>query len=146
VRAGDHDYDADETRWRDISRLATHGASTLGIDANVVAYRLGLSWLEETLAYLEQNRFGLKKLVEELLPGVVYRVPEATYLAWLDFSALELPLEAAEFFLVHARVAMNPGPAFGGNGEGHTRLNFATSARILEQAVHRMADAVARYG
>jgi bifunctional pyridoxal-dependent enzyme with beta-cystathionase and maltose regulon repressor activities len=38
---------------------------------------------------------------------------------------------------------MNPGLAFGSNGVGCTRLNFATPARILERAVQAMADAVA---
>jgi cystathionine beta-lyase len=135
--------DNDESRWQQISRLASHGASTLGIDANVAAYRFGASWLDETISYLDTNRRRLAELLGQLLPGVKYRIPEATYLAWLDFNELELPVEPADFFLEHARVAMNPGLAFGSNGTGCTRLNFATTARILERAVQAMADAVA---
>lgn len=37
---------------------------------------------------------------------------------------------------------MNPGVAFGQNGSGHARLNFATTPSILEQAVKAMAAAV----
>ena len=134
--------DDDERRWQEIPRLATHGASTIGVDANATAYRLGAGWLDETLTYLDGNRRLLAELLAELLPGVGYQIPEATYLAWLDFKELQLALEPADYFLEHARVAMNPGLAFGSNGKGCTRLNFATTRTILEQAVTAMATAV----
>lgn len=132
----------DEEIWGSISRLATHGASTLGIHANRVAFNEGGDWLDETLVHLERNRRLLAELLSDLLPDVNYVVPEATYLAWLDFNALGLDEEPAEFFLDNARVAMNPGLAFGENGRGCSRLNFATSGGILEQALAAMAKAV----
>jgi cysteine-S-conjugate beta-lyase len=135
---------ADEARWQQISRLRTHGASTIGIEANVAAYRAGAAWLDATLGYLDANRRLLAALLAELLPEVAYTVPEGTYLAWLDFGALDLDEEPAEYFLAAARVAMSPGLAFGAGGKGYARLNFATSSKILEQAVTAMADAVPR--
>lgn len=134
--------DTDEERWQQISPMRTHGASTIGIEANLAAYRGGAGWLDETLRYLDRNRRLLAELLAELLPEVRYTIPEATYLAWLDFNALHLPEEPADFFLEQARVAMNPGLAFGANGVGCSRLNFATSSAILEQAVTAMATAV----
>ena len=134
--------DEDEERWQKISRLSTHGAATLGIDSNLAAYRYGASWLDQTLAYLDGNRRLLAELLADKLPDVGYVMPEATYLSWLDFGELGLGVEPAEFFLEHARVAMNPGIAFGANGTGCARLNFATSASILERAVTALADAV----
>ena len=41
-------------------------------------------------------------------------------------------------------VVLSPGPDFGPQGEGFVRLNFATSAAVLEALVARMASAVAR--
>ena len=134
--------DADEARWQTIPALATHGVSTIGIDANTAAYNDGGEWLDETLVYLDGNRHFLAEMLADLLPDVQYRVPEATYLAWLDFGKLSLPSEPAEFFLEHARVAVNPGLAFGSNGTGCIRLNFATTRAILERAVTAMANAV----
>lgn len=136
--------DVDEERWQSIPHLKTHGASTIGIRANVAAFRDGAGWLEEALAYLDGNRRYLGELLTEHLPGVGYTVPEATYLAWLDCTALDLPGEAAEFFLERARVATNPGPAFGADGAGCLRLNFATSRTILDRAVTAMGAAVSR--
>ncbi|MGI8880729.1 MAG: MalY/PatB family protein [Jatrophihabitans sp.] len=134
--------DVDEDRWRQISMMKTHGASTMGIASNLAAFRSGGEWLDNTLAYLDTNRRLLGSLLQEHLPGVGYRVPEATYMAWLDFSALDLPDEPAAFFLEEARVAMNPGLAFGANGAGCARLNFATTTAILEQAITAMGKAV----
>ncbi len=134
--------DADEERWQQISMMKTHGASTMGIVSNLAAYRSGAAWLDATVAYLDNNRQLLGSLLHDHLPGVGYTMPEATYMAWLDFTALELSAEPAAFFLEHARVAMNPGVAFGANGAGCARLNFATTSGILEQAITAMGKAV----
>lgn len=134
--------EADRQRWGRISTLETHGASTLGIRASVAAYELGEPWLESALTYLDANRRLLGELLAHHLPEVGYRPPEATYLAWLDCRSLGLEQEPAEFFLRRAKVATNPGPAFGGDGPGHLRFNFATSQRVLEAMVEAMGDAV----
>jgi cystathionine beta-lyase len=135
--------DADDEVWRQLPHLKTHGTSPLGIAAHLAAYRHGGPWLEAALAHLDRNRRLLGELLAAHLPGAGYVMPEGTYLAWLDFRSLHLPAEPAELFLDRARVALNPGLDFGDDGAGHARLNFATSAAILEQAVTAMAAAVA---
>ena len=69
-------------------------------------------------------------------------MPEATYLAWLDCSALGLGDDPAAVFLERGRVALNSGPTFGSGGAGHVRLNFATRPDLLEEGVRRMASAL----
>jgi cystathionine beta-lyase len=69
-------------------------------------------------------------------------MPEATYLAWLDCRRLGLE-NPATFFLEQAKVAVSDGAAFGAPGQGFVRLNFATSAALLERIVTAMAAAVA---
>jgi cystathionine beta-lyase len=73
---------------------------------------------------------------------VRYGVPQGTYLAWLDCRPLDLPADPAEIFLDRGKVALVSGPVFGTGGEGHVRLNFATSPGVLEEAVRRMASAL----
>ena len=65
--------------------------------------------------------------------------PQAGYLAWLDCRELGLGDDPAEAFLERGRVALSPGPTFGEQGRGFARLNFGTSAALLEEAVRRMA-------
>ncbi len=49
--------------------------------------------------------------------------------------------DPAAAFRERGRVALSPGPGFGTGGEGHARLNFATSPAVLAEAVERMASA-----
>jgi cysteine-S-conjugate beta-lyase len=121
-----------------------HGASHLGAIAHVAALRHGGAWLDELLRGLDRNRRLLGELLARHLPEVGYREPQGTYLAWLDCRTLGLAEDPAAVFLERGRVALNSGPSFGTGGEGHVRLNLATSAEILEQAVRRMAAALQR--
>jgi cysteine-S-conjugate beta-lyase len=115
-----------------------------GVDATVAAWDDGQPWLDEILAQLKANRDWLAQTLSAELPGVTMRVPEATYLAWLDCRALELPTPAGQFFLDHAKVGLNFGETFGAQYPGFARLNFATPAPVLREIVARMADAVKR--
>ena len=122
--------------------LGTPGIT--GLDATIAAWDHGQPWLDAMLRRLQANRDWLARTLPEALPGVRMRVPEATFLAWLDCTALELPMPAGRFFLEHARVGLNAGETFSPRHAGFARLNFATSPEILEQIVGRMSEAVRR--
>jgi cystathionine beta-lyase len=117
--------------------------SVLGIRATVAAWREGGGWLDAVLRQLDANRRTLAAFVRERLPEVRHRMPEGTYLAWLDFSALRLEPTAAAFLLERARVALNDGADFGREGQC-ARLNFATTPSILQEICERIALAVGR--
>ena len=73
-----------------------------------------------------------------------HHVPESTYLAWLDCRRLEMQagVTPQQHFLDRARVALSEGSDFGGPGQGHVRLNFATSTEILEEILSRLSKAL----
>jgi cystathionine beta-lyase len=116
--------------------------SVTGVDATVAAWDHGQAWFDDIVVRLRANRDWLARTVAQALPGVVMRPPEATYLAWLDCTALDLGMPAGQFFLDRARVGLNAGEAFGERYGAFTRLNFATSPAILEQILGRMSDAL----
>ena len=120
-----------------------HEPSTLGVVAAIAAYRHGREWLGDVNAYLDRNRRLLADLVDAELPGVGLRLPEATYLAWLDCSALGLPELPGEWFREHAGVTLTAGALCGKGFEDHVRLVFATPAPILREIVANLADALA---
>jgi len=113
-----------------------------GVDATIAAWDEGQPWLDAILLQLEANRDWLMQHLGEALPGVSLRRPEATYLAWLDCSALNLPVPAGRFFLDSARVGLNAGETFGERYAAFARLNFATPAPVLKEIVGRMSDAI----
>jgi len=120
------------------------GTSNPGLIAHAAAYRRAGPWLHDVLGYLDRNRIRLSELVAQLLPGVVYRPPEGTYLAWLDCTALDLGDRPGSFFADHARVVFTEGVDCGDAGRGCVRLNLATPQPILDEIVDRMAKALAQ--
>jgi cystathionine beta-lyase len=119
-----------------------HRAGHLGVIASVAAFSRGRPWLAGLLARLDANRRLLGELLERDLPAISYAEPEAGYLAWLDCRELGLGDDPAAVFLERGKVALSPGPPFGGEGKGFARLNFGTSSGLLEEAVRRMTHAV----
>lgn len=137
--------EADRAALRRVPPVANHGTSPLGIVANTAAWDGGGPWLAALVRRLADNRALLEALVAEQLPGARLRRLEATYLAWLDVRALAddgADGEPASRALARGRVMVNDGRTFGPGGEGHVRLNVATSRGRLEDAVHRLAAAL----
>ena len=132
----------DRERWEAMGLFAAHGASNPGVAANIAAYRYGEAWLDEVLGYLDESRHLLAELLSRHLPGVRYRPPDGTYLAWLDCTALDLPGSPGELVTDRAHVTVVDGPAFGDGGAGSFRLNFATPQPILAEMVERAAAAL----
>jgi cystathionine beta-lyase len=119
-----------------------HGAATLGVVASTAAYREGKPWLDGVLDYLSESRRTLGALVVEHLPGAVYREPEATYIGWIDTTALEIDGPPAAFFREHAGVVLTEGALLGRGYEDFARVVFATPRPILREAFESMGDAV----
>jgi cystathionine beta-lyase len=109
--------------------------NTFGVAATLAAWRDGDTWLSELRQVLARNAALVR---EELPPRVRYRVPEATFLAWLDCRDLDLDTDPYTFFLKEARVLLYDGRSFGAEGEGFVRLNFATSESILRDILRRI--------
>lgn len=114
----------------------------IGIDATIAAWRYGQPWLKEVMVQMEANRNRLTEFLAKEMPGIKYRQPEATYLGWLDCTALNLGQSPFEFFLERAKVGLMEGANFGEAGVGKVRLNFGTSGEILDQILDRMAQSI----
>lgn len=114
-----------------------------GLVASQIAYAGRCdSWLRALRKYLTENRDFLVDYMARHMPGVRVTVPQATYLAWLDFTSFDLEKSPYEFFFQNAKVALSDGALFGEDGKGHVRLNFGTSRRILKQGLDRMRKAL----
>ncbi len=125
-----------------VQHLRLHVAS-LGLRAAQAAFSGECDdWLKELRGYLVANRDFLVNYVTKNMPGVRITIPKATYLAWLDFTQLNLEESPFRFFLETAKVALVDGTLYGENGRGHVRLNFGTSRRILQEGLERMDRAL----
>ena len=71
-----------------------------------------------------------------------YRIPDFSYLAWLDLKELNLGENPSDILLEKGKLAVNAGVTFGAESASFIRLNFATSEEILDEAVSRMVSCV----
>jgi cystathionine beta-lyase len=110
--------------------------------AALAAYRHGQEWLTALLHYLNGNRDVLLAYLAQHLPGIRSTCPEATYLAWLDCRAVDIPENPQAFFLREAKVAFNDGVTFGPGGEGFVRLNFGCPRATLEAGLKQLKKAL----
>lgn len=115
--------------------------TTLGFAACEAAYRDSEAWRQALLAYLRGNRDHLLSTIARDLPGITVEAPiEATYLAWLNVSALGLADPIAHF--EKHGVGLSDGAFFAAKKGTHVRLNFGCPRATLTEALHRMANAV----
>ena len=138
--------DKDVETWNSLPHVAQDGVGTLGIIAAEAAYRDGISHLDEEVEYLRTTRDWLVEELPKRIPGLITSKPDSTYLMWLDFrnTAIGDKEYPAAWLVQHARVAFNEGVTFGEGFTGQARLNFATSPEILEEAIDRVAQAIAK--
>ncbi|MCP3991058.1 MAG: aminotransferase class I/II-fold pyridoxal phosphate-dependent enzyme [Actinomycetia bacterium] len=116
--------------------------STPGAEAALAAWTEGEEWLQDVRRHLAGRRDQLAARLGADLPQVGFQIPQATYLAWLDFRPLGLGDAPNERLLEVGRVALSPGSAFGPLGDGFARLNFATSELILDEILDRIVSAI----
>lgn len=111
----------------------------LGLAAATAAYEDGQAWHRALLVYLKGNR--------DLIVDRIAKTPlkmvnlEATYLAWIDVSALEIE-DPFQFFL-DAGVGVSNGKDFG--NPNYVRLNFGCPQSILDQALTRIEEALIKH-
>ena len=119
---------------------ATHyRASLLGAFASVTAFEKGEPWLDALMVQLDHNRNLVASLIESKTPGVGYRIPHCSYLAWLDLTSFNLGEDPSAVLREKGKVAFVQGLRFGVQSTQFVRLNFATSPEILEEAFNRLA-------
>ena len=136
------DKELRERYEKEVNHLRLH-VSSMGLFASRIAFSGQCDgWLKDLRKYLTGNRDFLVDYVTKNMPQVRITIPAATYLAWLDFTHTEIDGSPFEFFLKNAKVAVSEGKIFGEAGEGHVRLNFGTSRKILKQGLERMRKAL----
>lgn len=114
----------------------------IAINVHAAAFEKGDQWLDSMIASLAQNERIFKSELATLLPEAELVLGQGTYLAFVDFSSYvrgtQWEGKAAAGLLAEARVAFNPGDAFGGPAWGdYVRVNLATNPAIIVEAVRR---------
>ena len=116
--------------------------SIAGIEA---AYASGDKWLEKVKRYIWENFCFVDNYIKQYLPALRMTRPEATYLAWIDFSGTGLRgKELSVFLREKAKIALDEGSVFGKNSEGYARINLATDRTVVKECLDRIRDNLAK--
>nr|MBP6497504.1 putative C-S lyase [Campylobacteraceae bacterium] len=113
------------------------GINLLAITATKAAYMYGEPWLKELRIYLKENLTMVEDFIAKN-PTLKLLHQDATFLAWIDASALHVK-SPYEFFLQHG-VGLSDGKPFG--DENFVRLNFGTTKTLLQEILTRMQNAM----
>ena len=107
------------------------------------AYREGGDWLDELKAYLLDNHRYVEKTLKEHFPELCYDIPDATYLAWVDLSPLNIDASALNQRLVKQyKVAIMSGAIYGELGRNHIRINLGCSRNKIERGLSALVNAI----
>lgn len=141
--------------WLDT--LGVAGGNIFAFTAAEAAFAHGEPWQRQMLDYLNANVQALDNYLKTKLPKIKAVLPEASYLAWLDFSDYGIPhKQLATLFIDEAHIVMNDGVTFGlsdrseadgvptGNKtyEGCFRLNIGCPRAQMLDALDRISAAL----
>lgn len=128
---------------REMSRCGYSGLNRMGLIACQAAYEGGGDWLDGCRTYLRDNLDFLRAFLAERIPQVRLVEPEGTYFAWLDCSGLGLSQEALDELIIRrAKLWLDAGHIFGGNGGQFQRVVLACPRATLRQALEQLAQAM----
>lgn len=133
--------------WRGLNTDEVAEPNAFAIDATIAAFTEGGPWLDELRGYLQGNKRVVRTALDEYNASApqnrrVLCVPsEATYLLWIDCSALCDDTQAlCDHLLADQGLMLSPGAQFGGNGRLFVRLNTATQRDRVRDGVRRLVD------
>ena len=115
--------------------------NAFAVEALIAAYTEGDDWLEELKRYLYNNYRFLSEFFKQYLPNLSVLPLEATYLAWIDCSALkQTSREIVETLLTKEKLRVNEGTMYGAAGERFIRINIATPRENLIKGMEKIRD------
>lgn len=117
----------------------------LSVAATIGVLRKGEPWRDALRGYLDMNFVYLEKRLARSLPEAVFRIPEATYLAWIDLRRyFEDDVNLTRHFAETEGLLLEGGDMFVADGEGHVRLNIACPLATLADGVDRLVAGAAQ--
>lgn len=120
-------------------QLAFHGLNLFALEVIKASYNHCDYWLEEVIHYIQKNVDTVHHFIQMELPEIKMVVPEASYLVWLDCTALGLSDQELKQRLINkGKIAVSPGISYGKGGEGFIRLNVGCTHETVQEGLKRL--------
>lgn len=110
------------------------------VSALIAAYHEGEEWLEQLQEYIDGTMEWVVNFLAENMPKVKVRIPEGTYVMWMDFSSYGIsPKEVHDRIYNKANVVLEDGKMFGEEGLPFQRICIPSPRPIIKEAFERIA-------
>lgn len=124
--------------WRGLNTDEVAEPNVFAVGATVAAFCEGGGWLDELRKYIHENKMFAAKFLENV-ENIKLVKSDATYLLWLDCSALSLKSrELAEDLRKKTGLYLSAGSAYRGNGDSFLRMNIACPRSRVADGLERL--------
>ena len=112
----------------------------------IAAFEKGEEWLEELRVYLAENKAFLRNYMQEKLQQIKVVPSNATYLLWLDVSAITGDAtELVDFIREDSGLYLTEGEEYGACGKSFIRWNTACPRSLLIEGLERFESSVRKF-
>lgn len=109
----------------------------------IAAFEKGEEWLEELRVYLAENKAFLRNYMQEKLQQIKVVPSNATYLLWLDVSAITGDAtELVDFIREDSGLYLTEGEEYGACGKSFIRWNTACPRSLLIEGLERFESSI----
>lgn len=127
----------------ELSRQRSDMVGILGYQAVQLAYNQAEAWLDELMEVIYENQQFVYHFFKANYPRIKSRMPEGTYLHWLDFREVGMTDEERTLFLQQeAELFTDEGILFGEEGSGFERINVALPKKQLDYQLNLLLKAL----
>lgn len=117
--------------------------SILAVIATMSAYRDCAPWLDALTTYVLANHQRVADILNTAFPTIQYKIPDATYLAWIDLRSLHLNMQKLQRDLIDIyHVAIMDGEVYGEAGKGFVRLNLGCAQSKVDTGLNALLGAI----
>lgn len=129
--------------WRALNTDECGEPGAFAVTAAVAAFNEGGEWLFKLRQYLYENKCLVRSYIAENIPQIKVVSGPATYLLWLDITALSIKSsELKKFIQTKTGLIITSGTVYGAAGEGFMRMNIACPRIRLTDGLDRLNQAV----
>lgn len=131
--------------WRGLNTDEVAEPNAFAMDATISAFNESEDWLKEMCAYVSENKKLVTGFLAEKFPEIKVSKGEATYLLWLDCSAIQKEKNLCEFIRKDSGLYLSKGGQYGSFCDDFIRWNVACPRSIVLEGIARFEKSVNAY-
>lgn len=129
--------------WRGLNTDEVAEPNAFAMEAAIAAFEKGEDWLDALRAYIFENKKRAADFLARELPALKLIPSQATYLLWIDCSAVSDDTDALTAAIREKTgLVLSAGRQFGGNGARFVRMNIACPRSVLADGLERLKVAL----